>query len=67
VPTQRLEVQAAVNALPRAHALLLRGAMSGFDDHELARLVGVPDESIRPLVRLAAAKLVSLLGEPGTG
>jgi hypothetical protein len=60
-------VQAAVRAMPRAHALALCGALCGFDERELAALVGVPPESVRPLVRLAAAKLGSLLAEPGNG
>jgi hypothetical protein len=53
--------------MPRVHALVLRGALAGFEDHELAALVGLPPESIRPLVRLAAAKLGSLLADPGAG
>jgi DNA-directed RNA polymerase specialized sigma24 family protein len=65
VGPSRLDVQAAVRALPRAHALVLRGALSGFDEDELAALVGVPPESVRPLLRLAAAKLSGLLAEPG--
>jgi len=39
--------------------------MSGFDDDELSRLIGLPRESIRPMLRLAAAKLGGLLSEPG--
>jgi len=65
--THRPDVQTAVQALPRAHALLLRGAMSGFDDDELSRLMGLPRESIRPMLRVAAAKLGGLLTEPGVG
>jgi hypothetical protein len=60
-------VQTAVQALPRAHALMLRGAMAGFDEHELSRLLGLPRESVRPMLRLAAAKLGGLLTEPGAG
>jgi hypothetical protein len=53
--------------MPRVHVLALCGALSGFDEQELSALVGLPPESIRPLVRLAAAKLGCLLAEPGTG
>lgn len=52
-----------LGALPKAHAALLRGALAGFGDEELAALLGVPRESVRPMLRLAAAKLISLLAE----
>jgi DNA-directed RNA polymerase specialized sigma24 family protein len=65
VANHRLDVQGAVRALPRAHAVLLRGALAGFDDAELAALVGVPPESVRPMLRLALAKLGGLLADPG--
>lgn len=58
-------MQAAVAALPRVHALVLRGALAGFDEDELASLVGVPPESVRPLLRVAAAKLGALLADGG--
>jgi DNA-directed RNA polymerase specialized sigma24 family protein len=57
------DVQDAVHALPRAHLLLLRGALVGFSDQELAALVDVPPESVRPLLRIAAAKLGAHLAE----
>jgi DNA-directed RNA polymerase specialized sigma24 family protein len=65
VSTPPLDVRAAVRAMPRVHAQALRGALAGFDDDELATLVDLPPESIRPLVRLATAKLGALLAEPG--
>lgn len=61
VPIDRADVQEALGALPRAHALLLRGAIAGFSDEELAAMLDVPRESIRPMLRLAATKLASLL------
>ena len=67
VGTPPPDIQAAVRAMPRAHVLALCGALSGFDEQELSALVGLPPESIRPLVRVAAAKLGCLLAEPGTG
>jgi DNA-directed RNA polymerase specialized sigma24 family protein len=61
----RRPVQEAVDVLPRPYVLVLRGALAGFSDRELAALVDVPVESVRPMVRLAAAKFVSALAEPG--
>lgn len=61
VPDDRADVQEALEALPRAHALLLRGAIAGFSDEQLATLLDVPPESVRPMLRLAATKLASLL------
>lgn len=61
VSAAHAEVQEALGALPRAHALLLRGAIAGFSDEELAALLDVPRESVRPMLRLAATKLASLL------
>jgi DNA-directed RNA polymerase specialized sigma24 family protein len=60
-----IDVQEALSALPRPYVLILRGALSGFDDNELATLAGVPPEAVRTMVRLAAAKLASALAEPG--
>jgi DNA-directed RNA polymerase specialized sigma24 family protein len=59
-----LDVQDAVTSLPRVHLLLLRAALVGFNDAELAVLVGIPPESVRPLLRVATAKLGSCLAEP---
>jgi DNA-directed RNA polymerase specialized sigma24 family protein len=61
----RRAVQDALDVLPRPYVLVLRGALAGFRDDELAALIGVPVESVRPMVRLAAAKFVSALAEPG--
>jgi hypothetical protein len=58
-----LDVQGAVRSLPRAHLLLLRAALIGFDEQQLAALAGVPQESVRPLLRIAAAKLGNSLAE----
>ena len=58
-----LDVQDAMGSLPRVHLLVLRAALVGFDDAQLAALVGVPPESVRPLLRVAAAKLGRALAE----
>lgn len=57
------DVQDALRSLPRAHLLLLRGALSGFNGRELAALVDVPPESVGPLLRVAAAKLATCLAD----
>jgi DNA-directed RNA polymerase specialized sigma24 family protein len=58
-----LDVQDAMDSLPRVHLQVLRAALVGFDDAQLAALVGVPPESVRPLLRVAAAKLGRALAE----
>ncbi|HET6953484.1 MAG TPA: hypothetical protein VFI47_24110 [Acidimicrobiales bacterium] len=59
-----VDVQGAVRSLPHVHVLLLRGALIGFGDAELAALVGLPQESVRPLLRVAATKLAAALTTP---
>lgn len=56
-------MQSAVRSLPRVHVLLLRAALVGFDEAQLAALADVPPESVRPLLRVAAAKLGRCLAE----
>jgi DNA-directed RNA polymerase specialized sigma24 family protein len=55
------DVQEAVQSLPRVHLLVLRAALAGFGEAELAALVGVPRESVWPLMQVAVAKLGSAL------
>jgi DNA-directed RNA polymerase specialized sigma24 family protein len=59
-----LDVQDAMGSLPHVYLLVLRAALVGFDDAQLAALVGVPPESVRPLLRVAAAKLGRALATP---
>lgn len=61
------DVQAAVRSLPRTHILVLRAVLAGFDEAELAALTGVPPESVRPLLRVAVAKLGTSLAAPVDG
>jgi DNA-directed RNA polymerase specialized sigma24 family protein len=63
VTHEELDVQDAVTSLPRVHLLVLRAALVGFDEAAVAALVGVPQESVRPLLRVAAAKLGNCLAE----
>jgi hypothetical protein len=65
VVADELDVQAAVRSLPDAHLLVLRAALIGCDEQQLAALLGVPEESVRPLLQIAAAKLGTSLAEPG--
>lgn len=65
VDRPELDIQGAVGSLPRAHFLLLRAALAGSDEGELAALVDVPPESVRPLLRIAAAKLGTSLAAAG--
>jgi DNA-directed RNA polymerase specialized sigma24 family protein len=66
VDQPELDIQGAVRSLPRAHLLLLRAALVGFEEAELAALIDVPQESVRPLLRIAAAKLTTCLADTGT-
>jgi hypothetical protein len=61
------DVQGVVRSLPRTHILVLRAALAGFDEAELATLTGVPRESVRPLLRVAVAKLGTSLAAPLDG
>jgi DNA-directed RNA polymerase specialized sigma24 family protein len=66
VAQPELDIQGAVRSLPRVHLLLLRAALVGFDEAQLAVLIEVPQEAVRPLLRLAAAKLTTCLADTDT-
>lgn len=53
--------QACLSRVPAPHLAALRAALSGFDDAEIAVLLGIPPESVRVTLRLSAAKLVAAL------
>ena len=55
------DVATRLRRVPDRHLAGLRAALSGFGTDEIARLLGVPDESVRPILQLAAAKLVAAL------
>jgi DNA-directed RNA polymerase specialized sigma24 family protein len=59
-PVQR-DVQFRLEALPRRQYVGLRAALAGFDDDEIATLLSIPVEAVRPTLRLAASKLVAAL------
>jgi DNA-directed RNA polymerase specialized sigma24 family protein len=55
------DTQSRLRRLPERHLAALRAALSGFDDTEIAALLEIPAESVRPTLRLAAAKLAAAL------
>jgi DNA-directed RNA polymerase specialized sigma24 family protein len=61
VPNDRAEIQAQLERLPPRHLALLRAALAGFDEEDIARLLDIPVESVPTTVRVAAAKLANLL------
>lgn len=58
------DAQGRLRRLPDRHLVVLRAALAGFQDAEIAVLLGIPVESVRPTLRLAAAKLVAVLAAP---
>jgi DNA-directed RNA polymerase specialized sigma24 family protein len=59
--TEPQGLQARLGRLPRQQFAGLRAALAGFDDDEIALLLAVPVESVRPTLRLAASKLEAAL------
>ncbi len=58
-----IDLGSVVASLPHDHLLVLRGALAGFDAHQLATLADVPVEALVPLLRLATAKLATALAD----
>jgi DNA-directed RNA polymerase specialized sigma24 family protein len=61
------DAHAQVARLPERHLAALRAALAGFGDADIAALLGIPYEAVRPTLRLAAAKLVTALAEHPPG
>jgi hypothetical protein len=61
------DLQPRLRRLPDRHLLALRALACGFDTADLAVLLGIPESSVRPTLRLAATKLVAVLGEADRG
>ena len=57
------DMQRRLRRLPDRHLAALRAVLAGFDTAEIAVLLGMPEESVRPTLRLAAAKLIAALAE----
>ena len=67
MPHRPVDLPSVLASLPRDHLVVLRGAMAGFGTGELATLAGVPAEAVVPLLRLATAKLATVLAEAADG
>jgi DNA-directed RNA polymerase specialized sigma24 family protein len=61
MPAPTGATQSRLRALHERHLAALRAALSGFDDAEIASLLQIPVESVRPTLRVAAAKLAAVL------
>jgi hypothetical protein len=55
------DTQSRLRGLHERHLAALRAALSGFGDTEIAALLQIPVESVRPTLGVAAAKLVAVL------
>jgi DNA-directed RNA polymerase specialized sigma24 family protein len=59
-----MELAAALDALPEVHAAALRLDRAGTDAAGIAKELGIEVEAVAPLLRVAEAKLASLLAAP---
>jgi DNA-directed RNA polymerase specialized sigma24 family protein len=59
-----MDLAAALNELPEVHANALRLHRAGTDAAGIAAALGIEVEAVTPLLRVAEAKLASLLAEP---
>ena len=57
----------AIGQLPEAYATALRLQEEGHDDKAIADQLGLAVEAVGPLLRMAAAKLRTLLTASGEG
>ena len=64
-----MKPQDALDALPETYAALLGLSRAGLDDTTIAARLDLEPEAVRPLLEIAAAKLVALTGAdpPATG
>jgi DNA-directed RNA polymerase specialized sigma24 family protein len=56
-------MQARLLELPERHLAALRAALVGFDDADIASLLGIPVQAVPTTLRLAAAKLTNVLAD----
>jgi DNA-directed RNA polymerase specialized sigma24 family protein len=61
VPAPTGDTQSRLRGLHQRHLSALRAALSGFSDTEIAALLEIPVESVRPTLGVAAAKLAAVL------
>ena len=57
------ETRDRVGRLPERHLAALRAVLAGFSDHDIAGLLDIPVEAVPTTVRLAVAKLVTVLAD----
>ncbi|MGH9234213.1 MAG: sigma factor-like helix-turn-helix DNA-binding protein [Acidimicrobiales bacterium] len=57
------ELQDRLGRLPPRHRAVLRAALVGFDEQDIARLLDIPVESVPTTLRAAVAKLTNLLAD----
>jgi DNA-directed RNA polymerase specialized sigma24 family protein len=58
-----VEREEALSRLPDGHAQALRLRDRGLDEKAIAESLGIPISAVRPLLRIAEAKLARLLTE----
>ncbi|HUR48189.1 MAG TPA: sigma factor-like helix-turn-helix DNA-binding protein [Acidimicrobiales bacterium] len=56
-----MERDDALRQLPEAYAAVLSLSAQEFTEEEMAERLGIPPESVAPLLRIAGAKLARLL------
>src|SRR5712691_12138549 len=59
-----MDLATAMNELPEVHAAALRLHRAGMDAAGIAEELGIEPEAVAPLLRVAEAKLASLLAAP---
>ncbi len=59
-----MDLAAALDELPEVHAAALRLHRAGTDTAGIARELGIEVEAVAPLLRVAEAKLATLLAAP---
>jgi DNA-directed RNA polymerase specialized sigma24 family protein len=59
-----MDLATAMNELPEVHAQALRLHQAGADAAEIAQVLGIEREAVGPLLKVAQAKLASLLEAP---
>jgi hypothetical protein len=59
-----MDLATAMSELPEAHAAVLRMHQAGTSEAEMVKALGIEPEALAPLLRVAQAKLASLLAAP---
>jgi DNA-directed RNA polymerase specialized sigma24 family protein len=59
-----MDLATAMNELPEVHAAALRLHQAGTDEGGIAEALGIDVRAVAPLLRVAHAKLASLLAAP---